>query len=82
MNREEVFTVLKSNILAVLTDTDESRLQEEVTLLELGANSLDRMDIVLNTAQDLNLRIPTRDLVAPATLGSLTDLLLVACESP
>ena len=39
-----VFEVVKENVVDILEDVDESAITMEISLKELGANSLDRGD--------------------------------------
>jgi polyketide biosynthesis acyl carrier protein len=69
-----VFETVKRNIMAVL-NVEGSAILPERALTELGANSLDRAEIVTLSMEDLGLRFPLRELQGVANIGSLVRLL-------
>ncbi len=62
MNRDEIFAVIQKNVLDILFELDPSAVTPEGNLTDLGANSLDRADIVTQSMEDLNLNIPLVEL--------------------
>lgn len=72
---EEVFSVVKENIMGLLEDLSESDITLEKSLKELGANSLDRADIVTGSMEDLGLNFPMRELAGIGNVGDLVTLL-------
>ena len=62
MSKEEIFAILKNNIMDVLDELDENEIVIDKCLKELGANSIDRVEIVSLTSEDLNVRIPAEEL--------------------
>ncbi|MED5464680.1 MAG: phosphopantetheine-binding protein [Myxococcota bacterium] len=72
---DEVFSVVKENILGLLEDLSESDITLESSLKELGANSLDRADIVTGSMEDLGLSFPMRELAGIGNVGELVTFL-------
>ena len=63
MTQEEVFDVLKENILNQLEDeVEESEIDINKSMFDLGANSLDVVEIVTNTMRELRIKIPRDEL--------------------
>ena len=74
MNKEQIFEVIKKNVLDILFELDESAITIDKTLSELGANSLDRADIVTQTMEDLGMNIPLVELGKVKNITGLVDL--------
>lgn len=63
MSTEEVFEVLKKNVLDILEDeVGESDITIDKSMVELGANSIDIVQIVSNTMRELRVKIPREEL--------------------
>lgn len=73
--KQEIFTLILKHVYAVLPDLRGTPIQLSDSLRELGANSMDRADIVMGVMEDLALRIPRMELSGPQTLGELVDLI-------
>lgn len=58
MSRNEIFSLIQSNILAILPDTNCDDITDETRLVTLGANSMDRFEILADTISDVGLKIP------------------------
>lgn len=76
MNRDEIMRVLAENVAKVLPDVTERMVREAEQLADLGANSLDRMDIVVGTMDDLQIRVPTLEVGSAKDIDSLVSVLL------
>jgi polyketide biosynthesis acyl carrier protein len=74
MTREMIFEVVKTNVLRVLFDVDPSLVTLERSLSELGANSVDRVEVVMCSMEDLNLSLPRVELHGVQNLRGLVDL--------
>jgi polyketide biosynthesis acyl carrier protein len=75
MTREEIFTLLKHHITRVLPGVTRDQILPEMSLKELGADSVDRADISTSLNDDLGVDIPLVELGKVADLGGLVDLL-------
>ena len=72
MTQEEVFEVLKKHILEQLEDeVEEEQIDIEKSMLDLGANSLDIVEIVTNTMRELKIKIPRDELAGINTMKGL-----------
>jgi polyketide biosynthesis acyl carrier protein len=78
MTRDDIFTVVRRNVLAVLNDLDEADVQPQVTMRALGANSLDRIDIVVGAADELGIELSARDMTDVAGIAGLVDAFYAA----
>ena len=74
MTQEEVFEVLKENILNQLEDeVEENEIDINKSMFDLGANSLDVVEIVTNTMRELRIKIPRDELAEMKNMKDLVD---------
>jgi polyketide biosynthesis acyl carrier protein len=72
MTEAEVFEIVKAKIIEVLGDhVPSAKIRHDVSLSDLGANSLDRMEVVSLSMQALALRFPVRELGKVSNIGEL-----------
>ena len=75
MNREQIFEIIASHAREVLPDLASHRFQSSDELKELGANSIDRSEIVMLTLESLKLQISLVEIAGAQNLGELAELL-------
>ena len=74
MTKDEVFTVLKKYILEQLEDeVEESEITINKLFTDLGAYSLDIVEIISNTMRELQIKIPRDELAKIDTMEGLVD---------
>jgi len=74
MTQDEVFEILKNNILDQLEDeVEEADIDIEKSMFDLGANSLDVVEIVTNTMRELKVKIPRDELSEIKTMKGLVE---------
>lgn len=66
---------LRRNILVVLRDLDPEEIRPGRNLEDLDANSLERIEILSRTLEDLGLEVDPLELRETADLGELSALL-------
>jgi len=74
-DKRRIFEIVKSNTLNVLPDLLPADITIDKSLSDLGANSVDRVEIVLYSLDDLHLKIPTSELHGVRDIRALVDLL-------
>lgn len=75
MTASNVFDVIVGCTREVLPDLDTHDFQPHDRLADLGANSIDRAEIVTMVLEALSLRIRRTDVFGPANIGELATLL-------
>lgn len=73
MSRNEILEIVKENVIEVLPDLEEHIFKDDDKLVELGANSIDRAEIVMMTMESLSLQIPRVELSGVKNIGELVD---------
>lgn len=80
MTRDELFDTVKRNILEVLPDLDACAVTGDKSMKDLGANSIDRADVIIQTMEQLGVTFKISELAEIRSIGGLVDFL--ALRSP
>jgi polyketide biosynthesis acyl carrier protein len=75
MSREQVFEVIVRHARDVVPKLATHRFQLTDSLRELGANSVDRADIIMMTLETLGLKIPLTALAGAENIGELAAII-------
>jgi polyketide biosynthesis acyl carrier protein len=75
LDKETIFEVVKANTLKVLPDVVADEVTIDKNLTDLGANSVDRVEVVIYSLEELRLKVPTSELQGLRNIGALVDLL-------
>jgi len=75
LTQTQVFELVKKNILEILPTTQADLIVPEQSLVDLGANSVDRMEIVTLSMEDLGVKIPLMSFARVFNIESLVEVL-------
>lgn len=75
MNRELILGVVKKHLMEVVEDLDESQIDPSKSMKEMGANSLDIVEVVSCAMRELKVKVPRSELSKLTNLDGLVDLL-------
>ena len=75
MNVDHVFNTICEHINEVLVLEDDQVITPADSMVALGANSIDRSEIIMMTLETLELEIPLVDTFGPKNIGELAALL-------
>ena len=76
MNKEQIFNVIKDVIIEVLGDEiDKSLITMDISLKDLGANSIDRVDILLMSMERMNIKIKMMEFSNITNINGIVELL-------
>jgi len=78
MSQELIWPVLKQSVLMVLPEFDRVELTPEMSLQALGANSVDRVEVIMLTLSQLQKKIP---LTAFALTNNMSEIMDVICAN-
>lgn len=73
-SKEDIFDVIRKNTLEVLIDIDPELITIDTSLTELGANSIDRVEVVTYSMEHLGIQVPRSELQGVRDIRSLVDL--------
>lgn len=75
MEKEQIFEALKKSVGEIMNFKDAGAMTYESSLVKMGANSIDRMDILMQTMKTLNIRIPMISFAEAHNLGDIVNIL-------
>jgi len=73
--QQRVFAVVKAKVMEVLIDLDPNLITPDGNLTELGANSVDRVEIAMLAMEELDTRVPRTELADVKDLLGLITVL-------
>jgi acyl carrier protein len=82
MTKEHIYAVVTKHLLQTVDDLPASKIELSKSMKELGANSLDIVEIVSLSMRELKLKVPRSELVKLTNIGGLVDLLHKASLQP
>ena len=77
MDKEQIFSILKKNVCEVMIGLDENRVTMQESLRNLGTNSVDRADILMQTMEMLQVKI---SMIEFATAQNISELVSVFAQ--
>lgn len=73
--KDDVFEVVRKHLTQIVEEIPESAVVREASMKELGASSLDIVEVVSCSMRELRVRIPRDQLAELKDIGGLVDLL-------
>jgi polyketide biosynthesis acyl carrier protein len=81
MTKEEILEIIKRNLLELLPDLEAVAMDPSQSMKDLGANSVDRMDVVIQTKEELGLKFPLNELGGVENIQGLVDFFYAKCAN-
>lgn len=75
MNSKIILAAIVENTIEVIPELAQKEISRTDSLKELGANSMDRSEIIMMTLDSLSLNIPLVQLGGAKNIGELADLI-------
>ncbi|WLQ38954.1 acyl carrier protein [Streptomyces laculatispora] len=75
MPEPRVFDLIVDHIREVIPELEDHRFEPSDSLRDLGANSIDRAEVIIMTLDSLSVRIPLVELADAKNIGELADLI-------
>lgn len=75
MDKQAIFDVITGHVREVVPGLSAHSFVHDDALRDLGANSLDRSEIIMMTLESLSLRIPLVETAGASNLGELAGVL-------
>lgn len=73
MNREDIFELIAYNCCQIIPRLEGHLFQRSDRLKDLGANSIDRTEILMITMDSLSLKMPLVEMFGAKNIGELVD---------
>jgi len=75
MNKDKIFEMIKITVNDILPDVDLEQITMDDSLKDIGANSVDRMDIIIDVMEKLDLKIPFMEFGELKNIREIVNLL-------
>lgn len=75
MSRNDIVELIARYSCEVIPELKNHEFKPSDRLVDLGANSVDRAEIVMMTVESLSLQIPRIELFGATNIGELADVL-------
>jgi len=75
MTRDDVFAVVKKHLLRTLDGVSDHDIDPAKSMKDLGASSLDLVEIVSLSMRELKVKVPRSELAKLTNIDALVDLL-------
>jgi acyl carrier protein len=75
VTREHILELVKKHLRDNLEELDDTKFDPAKSMKDMGANSLDIVEVVSCTMRDLKVKVPRSELSKIATVNGLVDLL-------
>ena len=75
ITREQILEIIAEHTREILPELDGQDIGPSDRLVELGANSVDRAEILMRVQESLDLTVPRVELYGPRNIGELAELL-------
>jgi acyl carrier protein len=83
MTKDHIFAVVRKHLLQTVDGLTEAQIDRTKSMRDLGANSLDIVEIVSVSMRELKVKVPRSELAKLTDIGGLVDLLYnVATQAP
>lgn len=77
---EQVFEIVKKHLTEIVPDIEPDAVTREASMKDLGATSLDIVEVVSCSMRELRVRVPRSELSKLTDIGGFVDLLHQSTE--
>jgi acyl carrier protein len=75
VTRDEILKIVKHHLMDNVEDLEEASIDPAKSMKEMGANSLDIVEVVSCSMRDLKIKVPRAELAQLTNMNGLVDLL-------
>jgi acyl carrier protein len=75
MTREQILSTVQKYLVDAVDDLDPATIDTSCSMKDLGANSLDIVEVVSRTMRELKIKVPRAELAKLSNIDGLVDLL-------
>ena len=80
MEREQVASVVRKHVASVVGDLMPSNIDMSLSMKDLGATSLDMVEVVSLAMRELKVKVPRTELNKLTNMDGLVDLLHISMQ--
>ena len=74
-SKDDIVEIVKEHLMDNLEDMDEAEFDPDKSMKDMGANSLDIVEVVSCTMRDLKVKVPRSELGKLENVTQLVDML-------
>lgn len=78
--KDKVIDLIKRNLEEIIPELEGKEISADQTLVSLGANSLDRGELITLTLERLGLDVPRIEFASAQTINELADLVALKMQ--
>lgn len=82
MTRDEMFATVKANIREIVEGAKDVEIREDLSMRDLGADSLEIVEVVSRSMKQLGIKVPRTQLSGASNLKELLDLFEKSAPAP
>ena len=75
MTREHIYAVVVKHLVDAVEDLDPAIIDPTLSMKDLGADSLDIVEVVSRTMRELKIKVPRSELSKLTNINGLVDML-------
>jgi polyketide biosynthesis acyl carrier protein len=75
MEKELIFKIVIRKIIEILPEVAPEQITMQRSLHDIGANSIDRADIIMNTVAEINVDIPMLEFGRAKNIGDIVEII-------
>ena len=76
MTKAEIINVIKNNLLEIIPELEGEEIGLDEQLIDLGANSIDRGELITLTLETLDLDVPRITFAGAESINDLAERML------
>jgi polyketide biosynthesis acyl carrier protein len=73
--KQEIIKTIRKNLADIIPELVEPDISADTSFTDMGANSIDRSELIMLTLEHFNLNIPRIEFVGANTINQLADLI-------
>lgn len=74
--KEQIVSIIRENLMEIMPELEGQNISNDETFVNLGANSIDRGELIMLTLEKLNLEVPRIEFVSANTINELATLVV------
>ena len=82
MTKEHILAVVQKHLMATVDGLTAEQIEPSKSMKDLGANSLDVVEIVSVSMRELKVKVPRSELSKLTNIGGLVDMLYEVSHKP
>ena len=75
MDKNAIIDLIKRNLIEIIPELEDEEIDIDETLVDLGANSIDRGELITLTLEELELEVSRIEFASARTISGLADLM-------